>query len=161
MGNCGQIFRLGLATLVLIVAAGMAAATDVCREDQINLRGDWGEARFTVEVVDDKNERAQGLMHRENLPKSAGMLFVYETPRTVRFWMRDTLIPLDMIFADETGTVRRVHHRAVPLSEKLIPGGKGIQYVLEINGGLAETLNITTGSELRHPSIGDAAAWPC
>ena len=160
MGNRGQAFRLTLAALALNATAAMAVAEE-CREDQINLRGDWGQARFTVEVVDDKEERARGLMHRESLPKSAGMLFVYESPRTVNFWMRNTLIPLDMIFADETGTVRRVHHRAEPLSERLIPGGSGIQYVLEVNGGLAEALNITEGSELRHPSIRAGAAWPC
>ena len=161
MGNRGQAIRLGLLSIAFCVGAGAALASDVCRDDQITVRGDWGQARFTVEVADDRDERAQGLMHRESMPSSAGMLFVYEQPRTARFWMKNTLIPLDIIFADKTGTVRRVHHNAVPLSEKLIPGGSGIQYVLEINGGMAEALNISEGSELRHPAIGEAAAWPC
>jgi uncharacterized membrane protein (UPF0127 family) len=76
--------------------------------------------------------------------------------------MRNTLIPLDMIFADETGTVTKVHENAVPLDETTIDGGPGVQYVLEINGGLAAPMGIGPGAEMRHPAIApDAAAWPC
>lgn len=146
----------------MALAPSLAGAQAACREDVIGLRGDWGQAQFTVEVADDEDERAQGLMHRKDLARSAGMLFVYDQPRTVRFWMKNTLIPLDMIFADASGTVRRIHHRAQPHSERLIPGGSDIKYVLEINGGMAAMLGITEGSQLRHPSIGgDGAAWPC
>lgn len=89
------------------------------------------------------------------------MLFVYDRPQRVSFWMRNTLIPLDMIFMDEAGRVTRVHENAIPLDETGIPGGDEVQYVLEINGGLASRLGIDVGSELRHPIIGDDAAWPC
>lgn len=89
------------------------------------------------------------------------MLFVYDAPQIATFWMRNTLIPLDMIFADETGLVTHVHENAVPLDETTINGGENVQYVLEINGGLAGRLGIGPGTELRHPSIGDQAAWPC
>ncbi len=95
------------------------------------------------------------------MARSSGMLFVYERPQPVSFWMRNTLIPLDMIFMDETGTVRHVHENAIPLDETGIPGGPDIQFVLEINGGLAGRLGIAEGSELRHPSIGPDAAWTC
>jgi len=162
MGNRRQETRLSLAVLVLALLPGLGMAEEACRDDRIALRGDWGQARFTVELADDPAERAQGLMHRESMARSAGMLFVYEKPQVVRFWMKNTLIPLDMIFADVTGTVRRVHHMARPHSEKLIPGGSGIKYVLEINGGLAEQLGIGEGSQLRHPAIEAArAAWAC
>ncbi len=90
------------------------------------------------------------------------MIFVYDRPQSVGFWMRNTLIPLDMLFADATGTVQRIHENAVPLSEETIPGGDNIQYVLEINGGLARQLGLTEGAQLRHPAIPAAtAAWPC
>ena len=105
--------------------------------------------------------RSRGLMHRESMPRSAGMLFVYDKPQPVSFWMRNTLIPLDMIFMDETGVVQRVHDNAVPLDETGIKGGDDIQFVLEINGGLASRLGIVEGAELRHPAIGLNAAWPC
>ncbi len=162
MGKRGQGIRLIGALLAAALLPGMAAAAEACRDDRIALRGDWGEARFTVEVADDEAERSRGLMHRESMGQGAGMLFVYERPQTARFWMKNTLIPLDMIFADASGTVRHVHHMAKPLSEALINGGKGIQYVLEINGGLAKRMKIAPGSEMRHPSIPEeAAAWPC
>lgn len=90
------------------------------------------------------------------------MLFVYERPQRAVFWMRNTLIPLDMIFADATGTVTHVHANAVPLDESRIDGGNDVVFVLEINGGLSEQLGIGPGSQLRHPSVQpDTAAWPC
>nr|WP_261391167.1 DUF192 domain-containing protein [Roseovarius atlanticus] len=144
--------------MALLLTAG--AAIGACRDDKVDLRGDWGSASFTVELADDRAERAQGLMNRDSMARSAGMLFAYPAPRPVRFWMRNTLIPLDMIFLDDTGTVQKVHHEAQPLDESLIYGGDAIQYVLEINGGMARQLGISEGTELRHPAIA-AAAWPC
>lgn len=132
-----------------------------CREDTVYLRGDFGTARFSVEVADTGKERARGLMFRESLPRSAGMLFVYGRPTVASFWMKNTLIPLDMIFVDERGVVRKVHARAVPGDLTPILGGDGIKAVLEINGGLAEAMGITAGSEMRHPAFGWGAAWPC
>jgi len=150
------VLRAGL--LVALAAGGAAGA---CTADRVDLRGPWGQAQFAVEIADTPGERARGLMHRETLPRGAGMLFVYERPQPVSFWMRNTLIPLDIIFADASGTVARVHANAVPLDETAIPGGRAIQFVLEINGGLAAAFGIAPGTELRHPAIGAAAAWPC
>ncbi|WP_397542182.1 DUF192 domain-containing protein [Roseovarius salis] len=162
MGNRDKAIRRLTAACVLSVLPSLAAAEAACRADTVHLRGAWGEARFTVEVADEPAERAQGLMHVQSMPRSAGMLFVYDAPRTARFWMKDTLIPLDILFADATGTVRRIKHMAEPLSERLIPGGDGIQYVLEINGGMARALGIAAGAELRHPAIdAERAAWGC
>lgn len=160
MGSGRQAIAIVLTAIGLCV--GLRAAADECRDNQILLRGDWGQARFTVEVADDDVERSKGLMNRESMPGSAGMLFVYPAPGSIGFWMKNTLIPLDMIFADRTGTVRRVHHEAKPLDETPIFGGNDIQYVLEINGGLARSLGISEGSEMRHPAVDpDNAAWPC
>jgi uncharacterized membrane protein (UPF0127 family) len=101
-------------------------------------------------------------MNRPSMPASAGMLFLYDAPQRATFWMKNTLIPLDMIFLDETGTVTRVHANAVPLDETTIDGGPGVVAVLEINGGLAAAIGITEGSQLRHPGLDQAqAAWPC
>lgn len=145
--------------LTVLTAGAVAAA---CRLDVTEVRGQGGVARFTVEVADDAAERAQGLMHREKMASSAGMLFVYPTPLHARFWMRNTLIPLDMIFADPTGVVTAVHENAVPLDETGIDGGPGVQFVLEINGWLARALGIAPGSVLRHPLIAqERAAWAC
>ncbi|WP_300055556.1 DUF192 domain-containing protein [uncultured Roseobacter sp.] len=149
-----------LACLFLLASA--VAAQD-CREDTVHLKGHWGEARFAVEIADDDAERAQGLMHREHLPSSAGMLFVYDRPQRLSFWMRNTLIPLDLIFIDQTGTVKTVHHSAQPLDETPIPGGPDpLTHVLEINGGLAKAMGIAPGTLVRHPTFpASTAEWPC
>ena len=89
------------------------------------------------------------------------MLFVYEHPQRVGFWMENTLIPLDIIFADASGVVKRIHENAIPLDRTTIDGGDQIQFVLEINGGLAGRMGIEVGSEMRHPAIGAHASWPC
>jgi uncharacterized membrane protein (UPF0127 family) len=150
---------LGVA-LALTLWAGGALAD--CAVDRVDLRGDWGQARFTVEVADDPAERSQGLMFRESLPRSQGMLFLYERPQRAVFWMKNTLIPLDMIFLDATGTVTHIHENAVPLDETGIDGGAGVTAVLEINGGLARQFGLAVGSELRHPGLDQAtAAWGC
>lgn len=145
--------------LALLVTSTLAYGS--CDSARVDLRGEWGQARFSIELADTPGERSQGLMHRESMPQSAGMLFVYDRPQPVSFWMRNTLIPLDMIFMDATGTVQHIHENAVPLDESGIDGGDDIQFVLEINGGLASRLGIKPGSELRHPAIGSDAAWTC
>ena len=143
-----------------LCSAGVACAE--CRADVAELRGAGSVSRFTVEIADDEAERAQGLMNRPRMASAAGMLFAYAAPQHARFWMRNTLIPLDMIFIDPAGVVVAVHENAVPLDETLIDGGPGVQFILAINGGLARRLGIGAGSVLRHPSVDQgAAAWPC
>ena len=150
--------------LISVLCAGLCwtPAHAACAPGVVDIRGGFGQARFTVDVADTGAERALGLMFRESLPKSAGMLFVYDTPQRASFWMKNTLIPLDMIFADAAGRVTRVHSNAIPQDLTPIDGGEGVAAVLEINGGLAEKLGIGPGDELRHPAL-DArvAAWPC
>ena len=160
MGSGDASTRLIAGALALLLTGGAAAAA--CAPDTVDIRGASGQQRFTVEVADDGAERAKGLMFRESMPKSAGMLFVYEQPQRAAFWMKNTLIPLDMIFADATGRVTRVHSDAIPGDTTPIEGGEGIQFVLEINGGLAKRMGIAEGSELRHPAIAQGTAvWPC
>ncbi len=150
------------AICAVLLWAGAASAQAACREDTVWLKGDWGSARFGVKVADDAEERAQGLMFVEKMASGTGMLFVYPDPQTTAFWMKNTLIPLDMVFADASGVVQRVHSNAVPGDLTPIPGGDDIQYVLEINGGLAKSLGIAPGSVLQHPQIAqDKAAWAC
>ncbi|OAN94162.1 DUF192 domain-containing protein [Sulfitobacter geojensis] len=137
-------------------------AAEECRSGSVSLKGDWGSARFSVEVADDPAEQAQGLMHRASMPMGAGMYFVNERPRSTSFWMRNTLIPLDMLFIDAQGVVKHIHHNAIPLDETPIPGGGDILTVLEINGGLAARLGIKVGSFVRHPAHQSyTPAWPC
>jgi uncharacterized membrane protein (UPF0127 family) len=148
-----------LALALTLAFAGVAQAAD-CAPDVADLRDDGSTLRFHVEVMDTEAGREKGLMFRESLPKFSGMLFVYDTAQPVAFWMKNTLIPLDMLFFDETGKLVRVKSRAQPHDETPVIGGDAIRYVLEINGGLAETLGITPGAEIRNPAVKDGA-WSC
>ncbi len=136
-------------------------AWSACNEGSISLRGDWGSADFKIEIADDDAERAQGLMFRTSMARFSGMLFIYPEPVRARFWMKNTLIPLDMLFVDVQGVVKKIHHRAEPESQKTIIGGVGVFAVLELNGGVAEMLGMGEGTELRHSAFGETAAWPC
>lgn len=149
--------------LAALLAAGVGAGATraaECAPDQVDLRGEGTSLRFHVEVMDTEDEREKGLMFRESLPKFGGMLFVYETAQPVAFWMKNTLIPLDMLFFDGAGRLERIKSNAQPHDETPVFGGNDIRYVLEINGGLAEELGIEPGDEMRNPAI-DGAAWPC
>ncbi|MFT6025192.1 MAG: uncharacterized membrane protein (UPF0127 family) [Ascidiaceihabitans sp.] len=154
------MIRTVLSALSILVWANLASAAD-CRDGAVMLRGDWGQARFNIELATDDRGRAVGLMNRQSMPRASGMLFVYENPQRLTFWMRNTLIPLDMLFVDSTGVVTHIHENAIPHDETPITGGVGIA-VLEINGGMARAMGITVGSQLRHPAFDpQKAAWAC
>jgi uncharacterized membrane protein (UPF0127 family) len=149
-----------LGALVLAAVLPVSAFAADCAPDHVDLRDGDSTVRFQVEVRDSEAERAEGLMNRESLPRFSGMLFVYDRPQPVAFWMRNTLIPLDMLFFDGEGRLTTVKSGALPHDETPVAGGDGIQYVLEINGGMAEELGIEPGAELRHPAL-TGAAWAC
>ncbi|MDF1855432.1 DUF192 domain-containing protein [Pseudooceanicola sp.] len=140
-----------------------AAAWAECREDVAELRGPWGQARFRVELAMTPEARMQGLMFRESMSAGAGMLFIYPQPQPrIGFWMKNTLIPLDILFFDASGTLRARHLMAVPGDLTHLDGGSDIQYVLEVAGGVARDMGINLGTQLRHPMIDpDRAAWSC
>jgi len=154
-------FRLPAILASLLLAGGVFAAPE-CDEGIVDLRGAWGEASFRVKIADDPAERARGLMHVASLPRREGMLFVFPSPGPVSFWMKNTLIPLDMLFFDESGRLLNVHSNAIPGDLTSIPGKGSVLVVLEIGGGLAELYGIEPGTEMRHPSFSpETAAWPC
>lgn len=148
--------------LVAAIAVATPALGESCADNRLDIRGPFGTARFSVEIADDAQERAQGLMNRPVLAASQGMLFLYDVPGQPTFWMKNTLIPLDMLFVAPDGTVQQVHPMAVPGDLTLIAGGAGVLAVLEIKGGLAAAIGIGAGAEMRHPAFdSEIAAWPC
>ncbi len=152
--------RLRALALAAACLAPLAAAAADCAPGVVDLRDADTTLRFNVEVMDDAEERAQGLMFRESLPKFSGMLFVYDTPQPVAFWMKNTLIPLDMLFFDDAGRLVNVKRGARPHDETPVIGGENIRYVLEINGGLTDALGIDLGAEMRNPAV-EHGAWAC
>lgn len=159
----------GLARALIAVAAlafaaiappALADSAD-CAPDRLDIRGDFGAAHFTVEIADDPIEQRRGLMFREHLAASQGMLFVYPWDGAPAFWMKNTLIPLDMLFITSEGVVQHVHPMAKPGDLTPISGGSGVRAVLEIKGGLAAAIGVAPGDEIRHPAFGAGARWAC
>lgn len=115
-----------------------------------------GSACFDVEIADNMYLQAKGLMNRTELSRDSGMLFVFATESPHRFWMKNTLIPLDMIWADEKGVITYIEHNAQPCAPGTTCANYGptspVKYVLEINGGLAQQMGIAVGDTLKFPS---------
>lgn len=110
-----------------------------------------GTHRFKVELADTAEKRAVGLMHRPSMPADAGMLFDFRTDAPVAMWMRNTLIPLDMLFITRDGRIANIAERTVPYSETSIPSKGPVRAVLELNGGTAARLKIRPGDRVDHP----------
>ncbi|GAA6207732.1 DUF192 domain-containing protein [Cognatishimia sp. WU-CL00825] len=157
-----RLRRLRAFGLAAILSSLAVTAFAQCRNDTVHLRGDWGKARFSVEVANNAAQRTQGLMGRQTLPKASGMLFVFHRSRNLAFWMRNTFVPLDIIYLNESGTVVNIAHNTVPLDETPLPSAGPARYVLEINAGLSKALGIAPGTQLRHPAVlQHKAAWSC
>lgn len=147
--------------VIFLCLAGPLFAKE-CTEEIATLKGPGALVKFNVEVADTIEERANGLMHRSAMPMLSGMLFVYEKEAPVAFWMKNTLIPLDMLFFDKTGALVHIHENAVPEDLTAIPSNGPAQYVLEINGGMSKRLGFMDSLKLQHPAISQSiAALPC
>jgi uncharacterized membrane protein (UPF0127 family) len=109
---------------------------------------------FAVELVANDEDRARGLMYRKELPEGRGMLFDFKTDQPVSFWMRNTYIPLDMIFIRSDGRIQRIAENTEPLSERLVPSGAPVRGVLEVIAGTARKLGIAPGDRVAHPIFG-------
>jgi len=137
--------------LLFAVAAGAAAAAEVQKLDIVTSHG---PQHFSVELATSEGERELGLMYRQNLAPDAGMLFLYPGEQEVEFWMKNTLIPLDMLFIGADGRIRHIEERAVPLTETPISSIYPVKAVLEVNGGTAERLGIHPGDVVRNAALG-------
>ena len=115
-----------------------------------------GSHDISVELAQTPQARETGLMNRPSMPADSGMLFQFDETRDVAMWMKNTLIPLDMLFIDETGKVIHIKTNAQPLSLDIIPSGGPVRYVLELNGGAAARLGAAVGDTLAHPVIGQS-----
>lgn len=138
-----------VATYVVFSSSALAN----CSVEHVHLSGPWGSAKFNVEIADTDAERAQGLMHRDRLGKFASMLFVYDFPQRVAFWMKNTLIPLDILYFTEEGILLDIRENAIPGDLTPLPSSGPVQYVLEVNAGLAKTLNFGPGTILSHARL--------
>lgn len=107
--------------------------------------------RFEVEVAKTTAEQQRGLMFRNNLPANGGMLFVFQREWQASVWMKNTLIPLDILFIAADGRIVRIVRDAMPRSKTIISADRPVKGVLEINGGLTRKLRIETGDRVHMP----------
>lgn len=106
---------------------------------------------FSVELAANDADRAKGLMFRKELPEGQGMLFDFKQEQEISMWMRNTYIPLDMLFINADGRIRRIAENTVPFSERTIPSGGPVRGVLEVIAGTAKKLGIAPGDRVAHP----------
>ena len=116
-----------------------------------------GAHHFTVELALSPAQMEQGLMFRRTLAPDAGMLFDFKQPTVATMWMRNTLIPLDMLFVDGQGRIVNIHQRAVPQSLDIIAAVAPVRAVIELNGGTAARLGIAPGDQVQHPIFGNSS----
>ncbi len=145
--------------LLLAVLPVMPAMAQLARfpTSELTIVTTGGPHKFTVEVATTPDQMEQGLMFRQSLAPDAGMLFDFHTPSMATMWMKNTLIPLDMLFVDERGCIVNIHERAVPGSLDTIAAAAPVRAVIELNGGTAARLGIRPGDRVIYPIFGNAS----
>ncbi len=146
-------FLCGLALLIV----GLAHSAHAMRHETLKLITAYGERVINVEVTESQAEKAQGLMFRSRLADTSGMLFFYEQPQEITMWMRNTYIPLDMVFIRADGVVHRIEAMTEPLSENIIASKGDVTACLELAGGAAERLGLKPGDRVEHHYFKPAA----
>ena len=121
--------------------------------DVVTIQMSTGPRDWSVELASDNQSRSKGLMFRRHMDAGSGMLFRFDETRPVTMWMKNTFLPLDMIFADQTGLVTHIHRGAVPQSLNIISSRGPVRFVLEINAGEADQSGLAIGDRLQHPWI--------
>ena len=148
-------FLLLCASLVFLGAGPAAVAMDAPPPqgnlERLEIVTASGTHEFSVEVMRSEPQRERGLMFRRFLPQERGMLFDFATERPVMMWMKNTYLPLDMIFIGRAGKVVGLAENTEPLSEKIIPSGAPAYGVLEVNAGTAARIGLKIGDSVRHP----------
>jgi uncharacterized membrane protein (UPF0127 family) len=135
------------ALLIGTVAATVSQAD--MRRDTLKLITATGQYDFDIEIANTSEEKARGLMFRRSLGERAGMLFPYEPPQEATMWMRNTYIPLDMVFIRADGVVHRIEANTEPFSERIIESRGDVAAVLELKAGTAAKIGLKPGDHVR------------
>jgi uncharacterized membrane protein (UPF0127 family) len=145
--------------LLLLSVNQLPAAADgqpqVLTKSELVIEAGDRNFRFNVELAAEAEERRVGLMHRREMAPDAGMLFDFGQAQPVSMWMRNTYIPLDMLFIDEGGFIVNIGHDTVPHSEAIVASDGPVRYVLEVVAGTSRLLGIKPGDVVRHEAIGN------
>ncbi|MBP2151977.1 DUF192 domain-containing protein [Xanthobacter flavus] len=149
-------FALPLAGVPAVASAAEAECAQIKVDpnpvlDPLEIATAKGVLAFQVEVARTNEQRTQGLMCRKSLPERGGMLFDFKVDQPVYMWMKNTLIPLDMVFIRADGSIARIAAMTTPLSTQTISSGEPVRAVLEIGGGEARRLGLKAGDRIAHP----------
>ena len=142
-----------IVTRYLLICFIYLFSCQIVFSDQKNIifvKSKYTNAQFFVEIAKSPERRQKGLMDRNSLKSQSGMLFLYESPRRVSFWMKNTLISLDVIFLSANGKILKIYHNAKPESLEIMSAGENVSAVLEINGNLAKTIKLEIGDCVEH-----------
>jgi len=148
-----------LRAFVLVLLLAVPAAGGFGQEpvqfpvSKLTIETATGSHPFAVEVATDSTQHARGLMYRRDLAPDRGMIFLYEKDQEVLMWMKNTYIPLDMMFIDHAGRIVGIAANTTPLSTDIIPSNAPVKAVLEVAGGTAARLKIETGSRVVYPAF--------
>lgn len=147
--------RLGaLFSLLLMAACLFPGNAEAMRREDMKLHTSKGIKVISVEITETQEEKMKGLMFRPSLPDNQGMIFAYDPPREITMWMRNTYIPLDMVFIRSDGIVHRIEAWTRPLSEEIIASRGDVAACLELAGGAAERIGLKPGDRVEHPMFG-------
>jgi uncharacterized protein len=149
----GRIFAIAALALTLVATTAWGQA-QTFEQDRLAIETAGGTQQFAVELATTSEQRAQGLMYRQRLAADAGMLFLYPAARPVSMWMKNTLIPLDMLFIGDDGRILHIAERAIPGSTATISSTQPARAVLELNGGTAARLKIQVGDRVLYRTFG-------
>jgi hypothetical protein len=145
-----------LAAVLALTGARAGAQLQKFETSSLTITTAQGDRHFVIELALTAAQQEQGLMYRRELAPDAGMLFIFPQTQPTAFWMKNTLIPLDMLFIAADGRVADIHERAVPQSEANIPAKMPVKAVLEVNGGTVARLGIKRGDLVHHAAFGTA-----
>jgi len=139
-----------LVVVLALLVASLLNPAHALRRETLKLITAQGTHVIDVEITETSEEKSQGLMFRTHLADKSGMLFFYEQPHEITMWMRNTYIPLDMVFIRANGVVHRIEARTEPLSENIVSSKGDVSACLELAGGAAERLGLKPGDRVEH-----------
>lgn len=144
---------LALTGIVLTACSGASAAPQPLdwEKGTLTVETRSGVYEFDVEIADEPDERERGLMYRTDMAADAGMIFEYDTPQIINIWMKNTVLPLDIVYVNERGVVTQVAPNSVPYSLELIPSETPVVAAIEFNAGTAARIGLLPGDTVRSP----------
>ena len=141
-----------LVAFALVVSAGAATAQET---EALTIVSAQERHAFDVEVARTPEQKRTGLMFRREMADDYGMLFPYEDEGVRTMWMRNTVLPLDMIFIAADGRIVTIAEDTVPFSEEIVSSQFPVKAVLEVNAGIVDRLDISVGDRVEHETFGD------